>query len=133
MPATRDQIIDALRPVQDPELHRSIVDLGMVRDVDTGRRRQRSAILIALTVPGCPLKNEIRNRVDTAVVAARRRHRRRRRLHGDDRPGARGRCASSLHGDGGHAARPRPRPGPRATPRAGRSPSPSPARGPGRC
>jgi ATP-binding protein involved in chromosome partitioning len=28
-----DQLIDALRPVQDPELHRSIVDLGMVRDV----------------------------------------------------------------------------------------------------
>ena len=33
MPATREQIVDALRPVQDPELHRSIVDLGMVRDV----------------------------------------------------------------------------------------------------
>ena len=33
MPATREQIVEALRPVQDPELHRSIVDLGMVRDV----------------------------------------------------------------------------------------------------
>ena len=31
---TNDQIIEALRPVQDPELHRSIVDLGMVRSVE---------------------------------------------------------------------------------------------------
>ena len=28
---TDAEIIDALRPVQDPELHRSIVDLGMVK------------------------------------------------------------------------------------------------------
>ena len=33
MPLTTDAVIDALRPVQDPELHRSIVDLDMVRDV----------------------------------------------------------------------------------------------------
>ena len=33
MTATPEQIIEALRPVEDPELHRSIVDLGMVRDV----------------------------------------------------------------------------------------------------
>jgi len=68
MPATREQIIDALRPVQDPELHRSIVDLDMVRDVDVaGDGTVR--ILVALTVPGCPLRNEITHRVDTAVLA----------------------------------------------------------------
>lgn len=33
MPVTVDDVIAALRPVQDPELHRSIVDLDMVRDV----------------------------------------------------------------------------------------------------
>jgi hypothetical protein len=34
-----DQVIEALRPVEDPELRRSIVDLGMVRTVgiDGGR------------------------------------------------------------------------------------------------
>ncbi|MET0460845.1 MAG: Mrp/NBP35 family ATP-binding protein [Ilumatobacteraceae bacterium] len=68
MPATREQIVDALRPVQDPELHRSIVDLGMVRDI-TPAADGSVGVLIALTVPGCPLKNEIRNRVDSAVVA----------------------------------------------------------------
>ena len=33
MAVTEADIIDALRPVQDPELHRSIVDLGMVRTI----------------------------------------------------------------------------------------------------
>ena len=42
MPTT-EQVIEALRPVEDPELHRSIVDLGMVRDVDARRRRHASA------------------------------------------------------------------------------------------
>jgi len=28
---TRDQVLEALKVVIDPELHRSIVDLGMVR------------------------------------------------------------------------------------------------------
>ena len=37
---TQDQIIEALRPVEDPELHRSIVDLGMVRTIDIGRAAQ---------------------------------------------------------------------------------------------
>jgi ATP-binding protein involved in chromosome partitioning len=68
MPATPDEIIDALRPVQDPELHRSIVDLGMVRNVDVADDGT-VAILVALTVPGCPLRNEITHRVDTAVLA----------------------------------------------------------------
>jgi ATP-binding protein involved in chromosome partitioning len=58
-------IIDALRPVDDPELHRSIVDLDMVRDVrvDGGTVQ----LTIALTIPGCPLKNEIDRRVRAAV------------------------------------------------------------------
>jgi ATP-binding protein involved in chromosome partitioning len=68
MPLTRDQIIDALRPVQDPELHRSIVDLGMVRDVEVAGDGT-VAIRIALTVAGCPLRNEITHRVDSAVLA----------------------------------------------------------------
>jgi ATP-binding protein involved in chromosome partitioning len=68
MPASREDIVDALRPVQDPELHRSIVDLGMVRDVVPAPDGSVS-ILVALTVPGCPLKNEIRNRVGSAVTS----------------------------------------------------------------
>jgi ATP-binding protein involved in chromosome partitioning len=67
MAVTEEQIIDALRPVEDPELHRSIVDLGMVKEVvivDTD-----VTIQIALTIAGCPLRNEIDGRVKGAVEA----------------------------------------------------------------
>jgi ATP-binding protein involved in chromosome partitioning len=64
---TEEQIIEALRPVEDPELHRSIVDLGMLRGVDI-RPGGVVGVLIALTVPGCPLKNEIERRVSDAAT-----------------------------------------------------------------
>ena len=67
MSVTREQIVDALRPVQDPELHRSIVDLGMLRNVDLGDDGG-VGILIALTIAGCPLRNEITRRVTDAVT-----------------------------------------------------------------
>jgi ATP-binding protein involved in chromosome partitioning len=66
MSTSPDQVIDALRPVQDPELHRSIVDLGMVRDVVVGDDG-RVAITVALTVAGCPLRAEIQSRVGAAL------------------------------------------------------------------
>jgi ATP-binding protein involved in chromosome partitioning len=65
--ATNDEIIDALRPVEDPELRRSIVDLGMVRGVTIGADG-KVVVQIALTVAGCPLRNEITNRVSSAVA-----------------------------------------------------------------
>ncbi len=64
---TEDQIVEALRPVEDPELHRSIVDLGMLRGVDI-RPGGVVGVLIALTVPGCPLKSEIERRVSDAAT-----------------------------------------------------------------
>ena len=93
---TEAQVVEALRPVEDPELHRSIVDLGMLRDVriDGGQ----IGVLVALTVPGCPLKNEIQRRVTDAaleldgvtavdveftVMSDDDRERLRRELHGD--------------------------------------------------
>ncbi len=64
---TEAEIIEAIRPVQDPELHRSIVDLGMLKEVVEADGAVR--VLVALTTPGCPLKNEITNRVKDAVAA----------------------------------------------------------------
>ncbi|MPZ24737.1 MAG: P-loop NTPase [Dehalococcoidia bacterium] len=62
---THDAAMTALREVQDPELHRSIVDLGMVGDVAVEAGRVRVAI--RLTVAGCPLKAEIQRRVTHAL------------------------------------------------------------------
>ena len=67
MAITEAEITEALRPVEDPELHRSIVDLDMVRTIaiqDTAVN-----VLIALTVAGCPLRAEIDSRVKNAVLA----------------------------------------------------------------
>ena len=61
------QLVDALRPVEDPELHRSIVDLGMLRRAELGADGT-AHILVALTVAGCPLRNEIQNRVTAAAT-----------------------------------------------------------------
>ena len=67
MPVSEAQVIEALRPVEDPELHRSIVDLGMVKEIaiDGGHVQ----VGIALTIAGCPLRAEIDTRVSTAVRA----------------------------------------------------------------
>ena len=67
MPVSEPQVVDALRPVQDPELRRSIVDLGMVREI--GIDGSRVSVQIALTVPGCPMKAEIQQSVGDAVTA----------------------------------------------------------------
>jgi ATP-binding protein involved in chromosome partitioning len=58
---------DALATVEDPELHRPITDLDMVRAVLVNDGRVR--LSIALTVPGCPLKATIQRDVTTAVRA----------------------------------------------------------------
>jgi len=54
---TKEQVLKALEQVIDPELHRDIVDLGMVRDVEIDGRNVK--VTIALTVPNCPLKDDI--------------------------------------------------------------------------
>jgi ATP-binding protein involved in chromosome partitioning len=67
MPVSEAQVLEALRPVQDPELHRSIVELDMVRRIEIDG--PRVGVTVALTVAGCPLRNEIQNRVSAAVTA----------------------------------------------------------------
>ncbi|HEX6310427.1 MAG TPA: Mrp/NBP35 family ATP-binding protein [Acidimicrobiia bacterium] len=62
---TESAVLEALRPVEDPELHRSIVDLDMVKNVAIAG--DAVTVTVALTVPGCPLKTEITRRVTEAV------------------------------------------------------------------
>jgi ATP-binding protein involved in chromosome partitioning len=54
MPTT-EQISEVLGEVQDPELHRGLNELNMVRDIRIDGRNVST--LIALTIPGCPLKS----------------------------------------------------------------------------
>jgi ATP-binding protein involved in chromosome partitioning len=64
---TQEQVLEALRPVKDPELGMSIVDLNMVKAIKV--RRSRVNVTVALTVAGCPMRTEITKRVTDAVGA----------------------------------------------------------------
>lgn len=63
----RAGVMAVLDTVTDPELHRSIVALGMVGAVEASAAR--IDITIKLTIAGCPLKAEIQRRVTDALVA----------------------------------------------------------------
>ncbi len=65
MALSEQQVIEALRPVTDPELHLSIVDLDMIRSVHINGGRVE--VTVALTVAGCPLREEITRRVTAGL------------------------------------------------------------------
>jgi metal-sulfur cluster biosynthetic enzyme len=50
---TKEQIMEALRPVQDPEIRIGIVDLGLVYDIDINDEADVK-VKMTLTTPGCP-------------------------------------------------------------------------------
>lgn len=64
-----DDVNAALAKVEDPEIHRPITDLGMVKSVDIDGDRVKVAIY--LTVSGCPMKDTITQRVTLAVGSVR--------------------------------------------------------------
>ncbi len=66
MAVTKDHILEALRTVNDPELHRDIVTLNMVKNVAVCDGV--ADIKIELTTPACPLKDVIQKDVETAVM-----------------------------------------------------------------
>jgi ATP-binding protein involved in chromosome partitioning len=65
MPTT-EQITERLREVIDPELRRSIVDLGMVRSIEV-KEGGRVEVVVSLTTPGCPIRNHFQQAVVTRV------------------------------------------------------------------
>ena len=56
---SREQISEILGEIQDPELHRGLNELNMVRNIAIDG--SRVTVLIALTIPGCPLKDYFYN------------------------------------------------------------------------
>src|SRR6266576_4836547 len=64
----KDQIRAALESVIDPELHRSIVELDMVRSIDVSANGVVD-VTVSLTTPGCPVKGHFQTAVSQAVSA----------------------------------------------------------------
>jgi ATP-binding protein involved in chromosome partitioning len=65
-PPTTEQVTEALAGVSDPEIHRPITDLGMVKSVDVGADGV-VRVEVWLTVSGCPLRDTITRDVTAAV------------------------------------------------------------------
>jgi ATP-binding protein involved in chromosome partitioning len=63
----REQVMSALAGVQDPEIHRPITDLGMVKDIEIGADGA-VRVDVWLTVAGCPLRDTIIRDVTAAVT-----------------------------------------------------------------
>ncbi len=68
MAITEESVLEALRTVQDPELHQDLVSLGMIDDIAVDGTSV--ALTINLTTPACPLKGQIEGDVRRALGSA---------------------------------------------------------------
>jgi ATP-binding protein involved in chromosome partitioning len=66
MPLEHADILQALKVVQDPDLHRDIVSLGFVKDLSV--TAGTVAFTIELTTPACPVKDQMRDQARAAVM-----------------------------------------------------------------
>jgi metal-sulfur cluster biosynthetic enzyme len=66
--ASAEEVLEALRAVEDPEAAMSIVDLGLVYDVQCAE--QQVKVDMTLTSPSCPLGPYMVDEVIAAVRAA---------------------------------------------------------------
>ncbi len=62
---TEEAVLNALRKVNDPELHRDLVSLGMVKEikVDGGA----VAVTVELTTPACPMREQVEKETKAAI------------------------------------------------------------------
>ncbi len=67
MTITEEQIREALRPVIDPEIGMSVVDMGMIREVSI--EEDSVEVKMVLTAPFCPLAGMITEQVRQAAAA----------------------------------------------------------------
>lgn len=66
-PLTEAAVLDALKSVQDPDLHRDIVSLGFIKNLSLSDGRV--SFTIELTTPACPVKDQLRDQARAAVLA----------------------------------------------------------------
>ncbi|MXV49842.1 P-loop NTPase [Pedobacter sp. HMF7647] len=63
---TREQILDALRHVEEPDLKKDLVTLNMIEDIKVDENKVSFSVI--LTTPACPLKNLIENACRNAIL-----------------------------------------------------------------
>jgi len=65
---TEDRVLKALSGVNDPDLHQSLVALGMIKNIQI--KDHSVSFDVQLTTPACPLKGKIESDCRNAVMAA---------------------------------------------------------------
>ena len=70
MTVTKESVLTAIHPVEDPELKISLVELGLVYDVrlEEGEEGVHAEVDLTLTSPGCPVAPEIMASVHRAAL-----------------------------------------------------------------
>ncbi len=63
----RQQVLDAIKTVQDPEIPVNIVDLGLIYELEVGSDGQ-VAVSMTLTAPACPVAGTMPGMVEQAVM-----------------------------------------------------------------
>jgi ATP-binding protein involved in chromosome partitioning len=66
MPVTEALVLDALKVVKDPDLHRDIVTLGFIKNLHIDR--DQVSFTVELTTPACPVKDQMRDQARAAVL-----------------------------------------------------------------
>lgn len=66
MSITREQVIDALRNVIEPDLKKDLITLNMVDEIQV--EGKKVSFTVILTTPACPLKEMIRNACVNAII-----------------------------------------------------------------
>src|ERR1051326_2986904 len=66
MPITKEAVIEALKNVDDPDLKKDIVTLGMVKDLVV--EGKNVSFTVVLTTPACPMKDMIHKACVNAVI-----------------------------------------------------------------
>src|SRR5438552_6935208 len=67
MPVQESDVLEALKVVQDPDLHRDIVSLGFIKGLKISKGDV--SFTIELTTPACPVKDQMRDQARAAVMA----------------------------------------------------------------
>ncbi len=63
----KEKVLQALSTVEEPDLKKDLVTLGMVRDIEVGVNQV--TFTVVLTTPACPLKELIKSRCVAAIHA----------------------------------------------------------------
>jgi ATP-binding protein involved in chromosome partitioning len=64
---TEQQVLDALKKVQDPELGQDLVALNMIRDIKI--LADKVTFTLVITTPACPLRNQLEHDCKEAVLS----------------------------------------------------------------